>query len=34
MLRKIGLAGVMSMKLAGMFGKGSVKISLNHKIVI
>ena len=25
MLRKIGLAGIMGMKLAGKFGKGSVK---------
>ncbi len=34
MLRKIGVGGIMGLKHAGMFGKGSVKILPNYVIDI
>ncbi len=33
MLRKIGVGGIMGLKLAGMFGKGSVK-NLQYFVII
>jgi hypothetical protein len=34
MLRKIGVGGIMGLKLAGMFGKGSVKVLQNYVIIL